>query len=258
MTRQKTVFTILLVAVVAVAGIYFTFSGSRSATETAVPSEQLSQIEPAAESPAAETQAAESIPSAPVTATAGEAAAVDVGAALAERSMGSPEAPVVIEEFASLSCGHCAHFHADVLPKLKEAYVDTGKVRFIFTDFPLNAPAMDGSMIARCMPQDQYFKFLGFLFENQEQWAFSADYQSKLRQNAKLLGTGDALFDACLASEELKQGLVARMQKASSDYDIQSTPSFVVNGKEVIRGAQGFEAFKTIIDKVLAESNAAE
>jgi len=174
-----------------------------------------------------------------------------------ERALGNPDAPVTIREFASLTCSHCAHFHQETFGKLKERYIDTGKVRFIYNDFPLNAPALDAAMVARCLPEEQYFMFVKFLFENQKDWAFSRTYRDNLRQNAKLLGMSDATFDSCLADEKLKAELADRMQKNAEKYDIKATPTFVINEKEVVAGFQTVESFGKAIDKLLAQEGGA-
>ncbi len=171
---------------------------------------------------------------------------------LGVRTLGNPDAPIKIEEFASLTCGHCAHFHGTTFQEIKTKYIDTGKVFFTFTDFPLNGPALDAAMVVRCMPPERYFTFLSFLFQTQEQWAFNAAYKDNLRQNAKLAGLSDEAFDACLANESLKQGLVDRMQAKSTENNINSTPSFVItsnNGKkEVLTGALPIVSFDKAIE----------
>lgn len=171
---------------------------------------------------------------------------------LGVRTLGDPNAPIKIEEFASLTCGHCAHFHRTTFPELKKKYIDTGKVFFTFTDFPLNAPALDATMVTRCMPPERYFTFLSFLFQTQDQWAFSQSYKDSLRQNAKLAGMTDEVFDACLANTTLKDGVVARMQENGQKHSINSTPSFVINGTKVVTGALPIEGF----DKAIADAEA--
>lgn len=181
---------------------------------------------------------------------------IDVKKAAESRSLGNPDAPVKIEEFASLSCSHCAHFHKDTFPKLKAEYIDTGKVYFTFTDFPLNAPAIEGAVVSHCVPEDQYFSFLSFLFEQQEQWAFAPNFKIKLAQNAKLLGLNDETLKACDESAELRQSLIEKMQKAQKEHDIQSTPSFVFDGSTMVKGAQSFEEIKKLIDAKLGPAGA--
>lgn len=171
--------------------------------------------------------------------------------ALKQRTMGDPDAPVTIEEFASLSCPHCATFHKTVLPELKAQYIDTGKVYFVFTDFPLNAPALAGSIVARCLPESRYFKFLSFLFEKQEDWAFEGQHVDYLKQNARLLGLSEEKADLCLNSEDIRMGLVSEMQEAQAEHEVSSTPSFVINGTQVVTGVRSFEDFKANIDPLL-------
>ena len=117
---------------------------------------------------------------------------------LGTRAVGDPNAPVKITELFSLTCGHCAEFHNNTYPSIKSEYVDTGKVYYVYQEFPLNKPALDASMIARCLPSERYAGFIDLLFKNQEAWALVDDYKSALRQNAKLAGMSDQEFDACL------------------------------------------------------------
>lgn len=180
---------------------------------------------------------------------------------LGVRTLGNPDAPVKIEEFASLTCGHCAHFHGTTFQELKTKYIDTGKVFFTFTDFPLNAPALDASMVARCMAPERYFTFLSFLMETQEQWAFSADYKTSLRQNAKLAGMSDEAFDSCLANTALKDGLVDRMKAKAEEHKLNSTPSFVITGpagKSTLTGALPIVSFDTAIEEAQTGAAPAE
>ena len=181
----------------------------------------------------------------------------DIEEVLSERALGDENAPITLIEFASLSCSHCATFHNNVYPKLKENYIDTGKVRFIFSDYPLNAPAMDGSVAARCLPKDRYFKFIKFLFATQEEWAYSSTPQKYILQNAKLLGGDGDKLAACLGSDDIRQGLVTSMQLANKVYGINSTPSFRANDK-ALPGTRTYEEFSASLDKLLEESTATE
>lgn len=184
---------------------------------------------------------------------AAESAAIDIDAAMADRVLGDPKAPVRIDEYASLTCSHCSHFSKTTFDALKEQYIDTGKVMFVYHDFPLNAPALEAAMVARCLPADKYFQFIKFLFETQEQWAFGKDYSASLKQNSKLLGLSEEKYDSCVSNEMLKARLVTVMQKASDDLEIASTPTFIFNGdpKARISGALPLDAFKKVIDPLL-------
>lgn len=178
------------------------------------------------------------------------ASEIDIEKALAPRSLGSEDAPIKIEEFASLTCSHCARFHINTFAELKEKYIDTGKVKFTLTDFPLNAAALDATLLARCLPEKHYFKFVSLLFKTQDQWAFDAGYKDYLRQNAKLLGASDELIDACWSNEDLKTGVVQTMQDASASLDIRSTPSFIINGTERLTGAQKIDQFERVFERL--------
>jgi protein-disulfide isomerase len=176
---------------------------------------------------------------------------LDLDQAMATRSIGNPNAPVKIVEYASLTCSHCAHFHTDILPQLKTKLIDTGEVYLEFQEFPLNAPALDASLLARCLPADRYESFVGLLFKTQEDWTTRPDYINILKQNAKLAGLSEEGADTCLKSTVLRQAIGTRIQKASDEWKISSTPTFVFNGgQEFIRGAMPIEEFERIIAKI--------
>ena len=186
--------------------------------------------------------------------TSSEVASIDVTAAMSERVMGSADAPVVIREHSSFTCGHCGDFHKNVFDQIKTEYIDTGKVRLIFTDFPLNGPALHASMIARCLPQDRYFDFVDLLFKTQDKWAYETNYLTYLRQNSALAGLSNDEFDACLMNDELKQGVTNAMREAQQKYSINSTPTFVFNEDNVHTGSRSFDFYKDVIEKELAEA----
>ena len=189
--------------------------------------------------------------------------AVDVDAFVATRAIGNPDAPVKIVEYASLTCSHCAHFHNDILPSLKSKYIDTGKVYLEFREFPLNDPALKATLTARCLPTERYDSFVGLLFETQDKWANNVDYMNTLRQNAKLAGLSDEMFDACQNAPALKLKIAEQMQEAQDKYKISSTPTFIINGgEEVIQGAQPLEnferAFRAVTNNEVGEAPAVE
>ncbi len=178
------------------------------------------------------------------------------GTQLPAMAIGDPNAPIVLVEYSSLSCGHCGMFHKNILPDLKEKYVDTGKVYMIFREFPLNKPAVDGSKILRCLPEDKYYSFMNLLFETQKEWAYSGDYLNKLKQNAKLAGLTEEQINTCLADKDLEDKLGADLKIGSEGYKIRSTPSFVVNGGEhLIEGGQPLTFFSKIFDGILKEDS---
>lgn len=178
-----------------------------------------------------------------------ESVNIDVTAALQERILGNPSAPVKISEHSSFTCGHCGKFHQDVFVKLKEEFIDTGKAYLVFSDFPLNGPALHASMVARCLPQDKFFNFVDMLFERQEDWAYDAGYLTFLKQKAVQNGLTPAEFQACLKNQELRAGILNRMQAAQAQWQVRATPSFVINNKTLIGGALPFEEFAKKINE---------
>lgn len=181
------------------------------------------------------------------------AEALDVRTALGERSIGDANAPVVINEFMSLGCGHCANFHRDTYPKIKAAYVDTGKVRFIMNDFPFGEIATDAHMLARCAPNNRYFGMVSAIFATQESWHHSDTPRQDLIKLAQLSGLSVDAAEACLDNSALRTGIEAAKAAAAQQYNIKGTPSFMI-GATRIPGALPFEDFKDIIDKALAKA----
>jgi len=185
------------------------------------------------------------------------AAPLTVQPILGTRAVGDPNAPLKITELFSLTCGHCAEFHNNTYPSIKSQYVDTGKVYYVYQEFPLNKPALDASMIARCLPSERYAGFIDLLFKNQEAWALVSDYKSALRQNAKLAGMSDQEFDACLENKELQDAFAKTIQDASVKWKVQSTPTIAFNdGEFTVSGAQKFPAMKNAIDQFLTRAQA--
>jgi protein-disulfide isomerase len=171
---------------------------------------------------------------------------------MAQRSLGSDTAPIKVLEYSSLTCGHCAAFHKNDFPKIKTEYIDTGKVQFIFKEFPLNKPAVDASKLLRCMPKERFASFMSLLFEEQEKWAYQPDYLPGLKQNAKLAGLSDEQVDACLTNKTLEDRIIGDMKAGSDAYKIQATPTFIVNGGEkTIVGHQPVESFEAVFNALL-------
>ncbi len=165
---------------------------------------------------------------------------------LAERSLGQADAPVTIIEYSSLTCPHCAEFHREVFGKLKTAYIETGKARYILRDFPLEPRAMAAAIIARCVEPDRYFGFIDMLFADQQAWARSKDLLNELQVRAQLAGLSGDDFNACLNNAALMQGIQKRAEEGQQQYGIDSTPSFIVNGKR-LTGSHSFEDFEAAI-----------
>ena len=164
-----------------------------------------------------------------------------------EKVLGDPGASVTIIEFASLSCPHCAEFHKTRFDWLKENYIDTGKVRFIFRDFPLNRPALLGSMVAHCADPSKYFAYLSLLFKNQEKWAFSQPVEEQLVKLARVSGMGQEKLLNCLQDEALAEKIIQSRLDSQNTYNIESTPSFLV-GDQLIVGVPSEERLRELIE----------
>lgn len=176
----------------------------------------------------------------------------EVEAMMTPRTLGSDTAPIKVTEYSSLTCGHCATFHKEDFAKIKAEFIDTGKVQFIFKEFPLNEPAIVASQLIRCMPADKYEGFMSLLFAQQDNWAYKPEFKDILKQNAKLAGFSDEQAEACFANTELKQRIVGDMKAATDKYKIQSTPTFVVNdGAKVIVGHQPMSFFAETFNGLL-------
>jgi protein-disulfide isomerase len=150
---------------------------------------------------------------------------------LGDKSLGPENAPVTVVEYASMSCPHCAHFDATTFDQFREKYIDTGKVRYIFREFPLNAPAYATAMVARCAPADRYFDVIHAYFRSQQVWLSAPDLKTAILEIAKPFGFSEQTFDACISNQGLFAGMEAVKQRGSS-FGVQATPTFFINGKK--------------------------
>jgi protein-disulfide isomerase len=172
--------------------------------------------------------------------------------------LGDDNAPVTIVEYASMSCSHCAHFHNTTFDDLKTKYIDTGKVKFVFRDFPLDEPALRGAMLAKCAGdkgKDQFLKFIKTMFSTQQNWAPKSNYLEVLSNIAKLGGMKSEEFEACMQDKELERQVMEGKFKAAKFLEIRSTPSFYING-ELHRGAKEIEYLSEAIDAITQGANA--
>ena len=169
---------------------------------------------------------------------------------LGEITIGDANAPIKIYEYSSLTCGHCAAFHTEVLPDLKKQYVETGLVQFYFRPFPLDPYAMTAAMLVQCAIPQARLAFLETLFKRQLQWVRSDDPLNSLRAYAKQAGMSGENFVMCLQSEANLTAVRSMYTAAKDELGVQSTPTFFVNGEKVA-GNIGLEAFKKLLDKKL-------
>ena len=149
---------------------------------------------------------------------------------LPDLALGKADAPVTIVEYASMTCPHCAAFHKTTYAALKTKYIDTGKVRFIFREFPLDEVALAASMLARCAGGEKSMAMIDVLFASQDTWAIRQPIPPLL-QIAKQAGFTQATFDACLKDTKLYENIVAVRERASKEFKVESTPTLFVNGK---------------------------
>ncbi|MFN5589522.1 MAG: thioredoxin domain-containing protein [Holosporales bacterium] len=170
-----------------------------------------------------------------------------------ERSLGAIDAPVTVTEYASLGCNHCAHFHTNTLPAIKKKYINTGKVRFIFRDFPLENLSFQAAQLTRCLPESSYFGAISLLFEKQADWQNTSGDLTAVRQLLTLAGLDAAAADACLASEPLKVKMLEIRLNASNELKVESTPTLFV-GDTKISGDVGIDALSAALDKALTNA----
>jgi protein-disulfide isomerase len=168
---------------------------------------------------------------------------------------GKADAPVTVIEYASMTCPHCANFHKTTYPALKTKYIDTGKVRFIFREFPLDELAVAGSMLARCAAGEKAangekaLAMIDVLFNAQDKWAVR-DPIPALLQIAKQAGFTQATFDACLKDQKLYNDILAMRERGSKEYKVESTPTLFINGK-LLKGGVSIEELDKAIQPLL-------
>ena len=179
--------------------------------------------------------------------------AAGIGEKPGDLALGDPDAPVTVIEYFSLTCPACRWFHQNIYDPLKRDYVDAGTVRFVARDFPLNLPAVQAAILAHCAGRDRYFTFVDVLFQTFDDWASSRDYTEKLAQIGELGGVSRDRFDACLADTELENSIFRGMSAAQAEYDVNSTPTLILNG-ERYEGKMSFEALARQIDRLATGS----
>jgi protein-disulfide isomerase len=186
-----------------------------------------------------------------------QAAAGDAGKELAvqpsDRVLGKPDAPITIIEYASLTCPHCAHFDVEVLPKLKEKWIDSGKAKLVLRDFPLDEPALRAAMVARCAPPDRFYPLVDGLFRTQADWVVERGWQGKLEGVTRLLGVTEKDFKTCISDKKLEDQVAQSRLTAAQQLGVEATPTFFINGKK-FDGAPTVEAFDQALSGAAAKS----
>jgi len=217
---------VAVVVVIAAAAIYWVVSRQNNVSLDATATVQTTSTATSSTTAAAQ-QAASSAPTAAATSDLMQAGP------LGDMALGDPKAPNVMIEYASMTCTHCQRFHTDVYPKLKSQYIDTGKVYFIFRDFPLDSLARAAIIIAHCAPKERFFPLVDLMFDHQDQWAFVADPKTALINLVKQAGFTEDSFNACLTNQQLLDGVNWVQDRAEKLFGVGSTPTFFVNGKKL-------------------------
>ncbi|MGL4494174.1 MAG: DsbA family protein [Beijerinckiaceae bacterium] len=173
---------------------------------------------------------------------------------LPDMALGSKEAKVTVIEYASLTCGHCAVFHERTFPALKSKYIDTGKIRFIAREFPLDPLAAGGFMLARCAAETggeaRYHALTDLLFKQQRGWAMADKPVDALAALVKQAGVGQEQFEACLTNQKNLDAVLAVKNRAQNEFKVDSTPTFFVNGT-MYKGALSIEDFDKILTPLI-------
>jgi len=247
MNKSVAIAVALVVIVAGGAAVYMGLFNPRPATET--PASPAAATTEATSTTAANTGSAESSTTAPATtadATAGSTAPATAETAAApapavtpqpvvkpdDHVLGSADAPVTIIEYASMTCPHCATFHAETMPRLKSEFIDKGQVRLVFRPFPLDGLALRASLLAECVPGDGYFEILSTLFAGQKDWIPAENPLDSLRAIGKAAGIEESKIDDCMIDEKEKEIIAAGYKEAIDVFGVNSTPSFIINGKK--------------------------
>jgi protein-disulfide isomerase len=161
--------------------------------------------------------------------------------------LGKADAPITIIEYASLDCPHCATFNKNIMPELKAKYIETGKARLIYRDFPLDQWALQAAALARCAPADKYFDFIDVLLESQERWVTAKNPMSALEKIGKLGGISSEQFTVCMHDRALQDAVIAQRLQGEKEFGVAGTPTVIVNGKK-IAVPQSFADFDKLLE----------
>ena len=163
---------------------------------------------------------------------------------ISDRALGSPTAKLVVQEWFSLTCTHCARFSQTVFPEVKAKLIDTGRIRYVFQDFPLDQVALTASMVARALPEERYVPFVESLLASQDHWAFAqgVDSMAELAKMAALAGLSQDAFHRVTDDQALRQALIDKQDGAQKKYGIDSTPSFIFGGT-LFSGEMDYDTF---------------
>ena len=182
----------------------------------------------------------------PVAQTADKATLLGVQAG--DHVLGDPKAPITMIEYASFTCPHCAHFSTAVLPEIKKKWIDTGKVKLVYRDFPLDQIAAKAAQIAECAGNDKYFGVVDIIFRGQPQWATAADPLAELAKPLRIAGMGENEIKACLANDAMSNAVIKDYQGGEA-MGVNSTPTLFING-QLYRGSRSVDELDGVFSKL--------
>lgn len=232
----------IVVGVVLIGGIGITASKWIGGDEPARSARSTAPVAPAAEK--AQVGAVTPMPD-------GNFGTMKIGAD--EFVIGKADAPVTIVEYASLTCPHCARFHVDTLPGLKKEFIDTGKVRLVYRDFPLDRNALAAAIVARCAGPARYFGFIDTFYASQSNWARSSNPVDALGKLARLGGMSKKDFDACLKNKAVSDAVLEQRLEGEKTYKVNSTPTLYINGGKY-SGGLTLDQIRSVVGAILQKS----
>src|SRR5512144_857988 len=167
---------------------------------------------------------------------------------LGERVLGSPNAPITVIEYASLTCPHCAHFQKEVFPRVKKELIDTGKIRFIVREFPIGHTSGHAAIVNRCAPEDKYFFLLNQFLTRQPEWVSQEVRPDAIYAVAKSSGMSREAFDKCLSNQTIIDGLT-KVKQRGRKYGVIGTPTFFINSRKAAQGEVTYDQIKSLIEQ---------
>jgi protein-disulfide isomerase len=162
---------------------------------------------------------------------------------------GDPKAPITLIEYASFTCPHCAHFNAVELPEIKKKWIDTGKVKLVYRDFPLDETAARAAQLAQCAGNDKYYAVVDMIFRGQGNWATASDPIAELSKSLRIAGMGENEVKACLANPKVVDGVIASY-RSGEQVGVDSTPTLFINGQQ-FKGARSIDELDAAFTKAL-------
>ena len=174
----------------------------------------------------------------------------DIEEILEPRYLGKLDAPIKFIEFVSMTCSHCADFHINTLPEIKKKYIDSGKLRLELRDFPLDGLALRASAMARLIDPNKYYRFVDMLFKKQKKWSRSENPINELKKLGRLAGLEKTKIDIAIDEISVLEAIFKMRQQAEKKYNVQSTPSFVINEQYFLSGNLSVEKFEETFKKI--------